>query len=175
MLFMRRYLRKEKILTKIESREYSGDPVSRDLKLKILEAARQTGSGMNAQHWRFILVQDKANLKRLAADSTTGQWVAKADFAVIVLTNPEYAFHMIDAGRAIQSMMLTAWSFGLGSGIYVGINRNAMLKDYQIPTEMNITAVVGFGYPAKPIKGLKTRKPLAEIAFLQKFGVPLKP
>ena len=37
--------------------------------MKILEAARSTGTGLNTQHWRFILVENKENLKLLAKDS----------------------------------------------------------------------------------------------------------
>jgi nitroreductase len=125
---------------------------------------------MNAQHWRFILVQEKENLKRLASDSTTGLWVENANFAIIVLTNPKYNFHMLDAGRAIQNMMLAAWSLSLASGIYVGVNPKAMAKDFEIPKELNLSAVLGFGCPKKEIKGKKNRKPLTEIARTERFG-----
>ncbi len=164
----------ERVITKIESREFSGKPVPDEVKMKVLEAARLTGNGMNVQHWRFILVQDKENLKRLAADSTTGLWVDKADFAIIVLTNPKYRFHLIDAGRAIQSMMLAAWSFGVTSGMYQSFDANAMTRDYAIPPDMNLAAAVGFGYPQKPILGRKSRKPLKELAFEERYGQPLQ-
>ena len=80
----------EAIATKLEVREYdSKKPVPKDVKMKVLEAARLTASGMNSQHWRLILVQDSKNVKQLADDSTTGQWVAQCNFAVIVLTSPQ--------------------------------------------------------------------------------------
>jgi nitroreductase len=145
----------ERMITKIESRDFSPEPVPVEIKKKILEAARLTGSGMNAQHWRFILVQDKSNLKQLASDSTTGAWVVNASFAVIVLTDPKYRFHMIDAGRAIQSMMLAAWSFDVASGIYIGLDTKAMTSDFSLPKDLNIAAVVAFGYPLRKIVGKK--------------------
>jgi nitroreductase len=163
----------ERITTKLESKEYEKRPVPADVKRKVLEAARQTGSGVNYQHWRFILVQDKENLKRLASDSTTGSWVANADFAVIVLTDPKYNFHLLDAGRAVQSMQLAAWNEGVTSRIYTGVNGEAMAKDFAIPKNMHISAVVGFGYPAKKIVGRKNRKPLADIAFSERYGQAL--
>jgi nitroreductase len=161
------------ILTKIESRSFSSKHVSAEIKKKILDAARVTGSGMNVQHWRFVLIQDKDNLEQLATDSKTGKWVTNANFAVIVLTDPQYYFHMIDGGRAIQSMMLAAWSFGVASGIYAGIKADEMRRDFNLPSNLNITAVVAFGYPAKKILGKKDRKPLNEIAFLEKYGQKL--
>ncbi len=163
----------ERIRTKIESREFSQKPVPEDIKKEVLEAARLTGSGMNAQHWRFILIQDKDNLKQLALDSTTGKWVAGADFAIIILTDPKFKFHMIDAGRAAQSMMLAGWNSGVASGIFVGVDLDALTKDFAIPSAMNFAAVVAFGYPAKKILGKKDRKSLTEIAYLEKYGQKL--
>ncbi len=164
----------ERITTKLESREYSSAHVEADVKRNVLEAARLTGSGVNCQHWRFILVQERENIKRLAADSTTGSWAAGADFAIVVLTDPKYNFHLLDAGRALQSMQLAAWNFGVTSRIYTGVNREAMSRDFAIPTNMDISVVVAFGYPAKRIIGKKNRKPLAEIAYSEKYGRTLQ-
>jgi nitroreductase len=158
------------IATKLEIREFSPKNVPADVKLKILEAARLTASGMNAQHWRFILVQGPDQLKRLAEDSTTGSWVEHSNFAVIVLTNPKYPFHLIDAGRVVQDMQLAAWNFGVASRVYTGVKDESIRADFNIPGEMNLSIVTGFGYPVKRIIGRKNRKPLSEIVFLGKYG-----
>jgi nitroreductase len=158
------------VATKLEIREFTSKNVSGDVKLKILEAARLTGSGMNVQHWRFILVQDSDQLKLLAEDSSTGAWVEDSNFAVIVLTNSRYSFHLIDAGRATQDMQLAAWNFGVASGVYTGVKNEAIRRDFNIPSEMNPSIILGFGYPAKKIVGRKSRKPLGEIVFLGKYG-----
>jgi len=159
------------IATKLEVREYdSKKPVPKDVKMKVLEAARLTASGMNSQHWRLILVQDPKNVKQLADDSTTGQWVAQCNFAVIVLTSPQAYLHQLDAGRAIQDMQIAAWNYGVGSRIYTGFNQERMKKDFAIPDNMELTAIAGFGYPLRKITGKKNRKPLEEIAYLEKYG-----
>jgi len=163
------------ITTKLEVREFASKNVPVDVKLKILEAARLTASGMNAQHWRFILVQAPDQLERLAGDSTTGSWVEHADFAVIVLTNPKYPFHLIDAGRVVQDMQLAAWNFGVVSRVYTGINDASIRADFNVPKEMNPSIIAGFGYPTKRIIGRKNRKPLSEIVFLGKYGSPFDP
>jgi len=165
----------ENIRTKLESREFATKKVPPDVKLKVLEAARATGSGINKQHWRFILVQDKDTVRKLAKDSTSGGWVAGAEFAVIVLTDPKLGFHLIDTGRAVQDMQLAAWNSGVTSRIYTGFKEERMRKDFAIPKELSPTAVVGFGYPAKKILGRKNRRPLAELAFLDKFGNTFDP
>lgn len=160
----------ERIATKLDVREFDSREVSTEIRRRVLEAARLTASGNNLQHWRFILTQDKDNLKRLAEDSTSGRWVAGANFAVVVLTNPKYGFHLVDAGRVIQDMQLAAWNDGVASGIYTGFNKEAMVRDFGIPAELVPSAAVGFGYPRKKIIGKKNRKPLLELAFLEKYG-----
>src|SRR5919107_6297596 len=131
------------IATKLDIREYSNKDVPENIRSNILEAARLTGTGLNTQHWRFVLVKDNDNLKRLAEDSTSGKWVAGANFALIVLTDPKYGFHMIDAGRVLQNMQLAAWDQGIGSGLFTGIHVEKLRKDYAIPTELNPTVIVG--------------------------------
>jgi nitroreductase len=160
------------VITKLDVREYSPKEIPKDIKLKILEAARSTGSGKNLQHWRFIVVKDKENLKKLADDSITGKWIVNANFAVIVLTDPKYPFHLIDAGRVVQNMQIAAWGYGIASCIFTGINKEKLRKDFNIPAELEPSVVVGFGYPIKKIKGKKNRKPLNELVFIEKYGNP---
>jgi nitroreductase len=161
----------ECVATKLDVREFDSRDVPADVKLKILEAARLTASGLNYQHWSFILIQDQSGIKRLAEDSTTGKWVAKANFATIILTNPKYPFHLIDAGRVLQDMQLTAWNYGVVSGIYTGVKGEDLCRHFNIPDELSPSVVVGFGYPARKITGKrKNRKPLTEVAFLEKYG-----
>lgn len=163
------------IATKLDVKDFNSKNVPADVKLKVLEAARLTATGMNVQHWRFILVQGHDELKRLAEDSSTGAWVEGSNFAVIVLTNPKYPFHLIDAGRVAQDMQLAAWNFGVASRVYTGVRDELIRRDFNIPSELNPSIVLGFGYPAKKIIGRKNRKPLNEIVFLGKYGSRFDP
>jgi nitroreductase len=161
----------EAIKTKIEIRQFSDKSVPREIKSEVLEAARMTGSSSNAQHWRFLLVQKKDAVQRLAADSTSGGWVAGANFAVVILTNPKVNGHELDAGRAVQDMQLAAWNQGVGTGIFTGVHTEKLRSDFGIPSEMEISGVVGFGYPQKKVSGKKKkRNPLSEVAFVDRFG-----
>jgi nitroreductase len=161
----------ECIATKLEVREFSTQDVPIEIKLKLLEAARLTGTGLNTQHWRFILVDNKENLNKLAEDSTSGSWVKGANFAIIVLTNPEYSFHLIDAGRVLQNMQLAAWNYEVGSGLFTGIREEKLRGDFGIPNELSPTIIVGFGYPARKLTGKrKQRMPLDKLVYYEKFG-----
>ncbi len=160
------------IRTKLDIREFSIEQVPHEIKLKVLEAARLTGTGLNTQHCRFILVEDKQNLENLAKDSTSGKWIVGSNFAIVILTDPKYHFHLIDAGRVIQNMQLAAWNFKVCSGIFTGIDKDSFKKDYDIPEELNISAIIGFGYPARKITGdMKDRVPLDSLIYFEKYGI----
>ena len=160
----------EVVRTKLDVREFTSKPVPVEVKLAVLEAARLTQSGTNSQHWRFILVQKPENLRTMAGDSLSGRWVAGANFAVIVCTDPTKGYHMIDAGRAVQDMQLTAWDHGVASGVFTGIREAEFKRDFGMPEDLSATIVVGFGYPQKKLRGRKSRKPLSEVAFLERYG-----
>src|SRR5437867_10972540 len=118
------------ILTRLDVRQFSPEQVPPDVKLKVCEAARATQTGNNKQHLRFILAQNKESVKKLAEDSTSGPWVAGADLAVIVLTDPKLEFHLIDTEGAAQQMQLSAWNNGDISGVYTGIKEEAMIREF---------------------------------------------
>src|SRR6266516_4165194 len=153
------------IMSKLDIRQFDSKKVAAEVKSRVLEAARASGTGNNKQEWRFILVQEKEMLKRLAEDN----------FAVVVLSDPTLGFHLIDAGRAVQNMELAAWDHGVISGIYTGIKDEKMRKDFGIPNTLKPVAVVGFGYPVKRIVGRKNRMPLPELAFIDKYGNKFDP
>ena len=159
------------IATKLDIREFSQENVSPSIISTILNSARYSGSGLNTQHWRFIVIKEKSNIKKLSEDSTSGQWIVGANFAIILLTDPNYGFHLLDAGRVIQNMQLSAWENGVGSGIYTGVRDEKMRTDFKIPSNLSISAVLGFGFPKKSITGKrKNRKPLSELAYNEVYG-----
>ena len=161
----------ECISSKFEVREFSKKQVPFEIRMKILEAARSTGSGLNTQHWRFIVIEDKERLKKLADDSMSGKWVIDANFAIIILTNPKYSFHLIDAGRVLQNMQMAAWNYGIGSGLYTKINESILKSDFEIPDELTPSVILGFGYPAKKFTNkTKDRLPIDKLVYNEQYG-----
>src|SRR5262249_7726969 len=137
------------------------------------EAARLTGSAMNAQPWHFIVVQDRETLRQLGRLARSGPYVAQATLAVVVAIQKDSRYALSDASRAIQSMMLTAWEDGVGSN-WVGFRGmeevRALLK---VPPALDVVAIVPFGYPARPVgRGRKQRKALREIVHRERYGQP---
>ena len=164
----------EAVRTILAIREYQDKPVPPETVRRIVEAGRLTGSSMNRQPWHFIVVQNRESLRQLGALATTGPYIAEAALAIVVAIQ-RTPFSVSDGSRAIQSMMLTAWSEGVGSN-WVGFMGMIEVKPLLgIPDELDVLAIIPFGYPAKPAgKGRKNRKPLSEVAHLERFGRPFQ-
>ena len=163
----------EIVVSKLDIRQFKDIDVSNEIRLKILESARQVGTCLNSQHLRFILIDSKDMLQLLAEDSTSGGWVSGANFAIMILTNSDYGFKMLDAGRAVQNMQLVAWSEGVGSGLFTGIRDEKMRTDFNIPEDLDIAVIVGFGYPSRKLTGMKkNRMSMNNILFHQRYGNP---
>ena len=164
----------EAVRTVLAIREYQDKPVPPETVRRIVEAGRLTGSSMNRQPWHFIVVQNRDSLRQLGALAKTGPYIAQAALAIVVVIKGHH-FQFRIGSRAIQSMMLTAWSEGVGSN-WVGFMGMTEVKTLVgIPDDLDVLAIIPFGYPARPAgKGKKNRKPLSEVAHLERFGQPFQ-
>jgi nitroreductase len=160
--------------TMLSLRDYKAKPVPDDVVMRIVEAGRQTASGMNTQPWHFVVVRDREGLRALGSMVQTGPYIVKAAFAIVVAYEKDSPLAIADTSRAIQSMMLTAWGDGVGSNWTGFSGRLAAVRDHVgLPDRYEVLAVIPFGYPARPVKGVKKRKPLGQVASAERFGTPL--
>ncbi|TMI99273.1 MAG: nitroreductase [Bacillati bacterium ANGP1] len=162
------------VRTVLAVRSYKEKPVPRDIIRRIVEAGRLTGSSMNGQPWHFVVVEDRDTLRQLGRLARSGPYIAQASLAVVVaIEKTRYA--VSDASRAIQSMILTAWSEGVGSN-WVGFLGLTEVKPLLgIPDDLDVLAILPFGYPAQALgRGKKRRKPLSQVAYRERFGHPFE-
>jgi nitroreductase len=164
----------EAVRTLLAVRRYLDRPIPESIVKKIVEAGRLTGSAMNLQPWTFIVVQDRQMLRRLVTLARSGPYVADEPLAIVVAVE-KTGYAVSDASRAIHSMLLVAWSEGVGSN-WVGFNNlekvNALLE---IPAGLDVLAILPSGYPASKIgRGKKNRKPLRAVAHRERYGQPLE-
>jgi nitroreductase len=73
----------EVLLTRRATRSFSGDPVPDEMLDAILRLALQAPSGYNLQPWRFIVVRDQANRKRLMSAAFNQPKIGEAPVVVI--------------------------------------------------------------------------------------------
>jgi nitroreductase len=162
----------EAVRTALAVRNYENRSVPPDSVRRIVEAGQLTGSAMNDQPWHFVVVEDHDILRDLGRLARSGPYIAQAPLAIVVAIK-RTKFAVSDASRAIQSMVLTAWSEGIGSNWVGFMGLDEIKSRLGIPEELDVLAIVPFGYPAQPTgKGRKKRRQLAEVAHRERFGQP---
>jgi nitroreductase len=162
----------EAIRTVLAVRQFKDTPIPEPIVRQIVEAGRLTASSQNGQPWHFIVVRDKETLRRLGQLARTGPYIPQAPLAIVVAMDRS-PFDLSDGSRAIQDMILAAWSQGIGSN-WVGFKNLPQVNPFLgIPEDVTVLAIVPFGYPAGAVgKGQKKRKPLSEVANNERWGQP---
>jgi nitroreductase len=75
---------------------------------------------------------------------------------------------------AVQNLMLAARGLGIGSTlttVFAAVEAD-LRRVVGMPDHVHIAALVPLGYPTRPFR-VSTRKPLAQVAFLDRWGRPL--
>ncbi len=152
------------ISSKRDERAYADTPIPDEVRARILDAGRVSGSSRNTQRWEFV-VPGAETQRRLADAVYAPANVATATFVVAILGEATG----FDVGRCAQNMMLAAWNDGVVScpnGIRDAEAAAALLGG-------DAKAVVSFGYPVRPRdperrsaeewSARASRKPLAEL------------
>jgi len=161
----------EAVRTVLALREYQDKPIPDDVLGRIVEAGHLSASASNVQPWHFVVVRERARIRELAGLVATGPYIAGAAAAIVVAYEKENRLGISDVSRAIQSMILVAWGEGVGSN-WTGFGKlEGVRKMVGLPDKYEVLAVVPLGYPERAIgKGKKKRKPLAEVASVERYG-----
>jgi nitroreductase len=127
------------IASRRETRRYSDEPIPDDVRRRILDAGRLSGSSQNTQKWEFVVLSDRDAVSRFVYAPPN---VLGAQF-VVAIAGEAAGF---DVGRAAQNMMLAAWNDGVGS-VPNGIRDRAAAEAL---VGAPVAIVLTFGYPAEP-------------------------
>ncbi|MEV0066695.1 MULTISPECIES: nitroreductase family protein [unclassified Amycolatopsis] len=152
-------------------RSYTGEPVAEEHLTRIAEAGWRSPSASNRQHWDFVLVTDRAQLRELSTVWQGAGHLAGAQ-AAIVLVVPEPAddrtrvLDQYDLGQATYAMMLAAADLGIGTGHSSIGDQDRAREILGVPGDHVVSLMLAIGYPAdRPLRPIKnpTRRPFDEV------------
>lgn len=159
-----------------QMREFTDEPVREDDIDAIVDAARWSGSSSNSQPWRFIVLRDRNQVRRLgemALPQTRGALTAAAAVAIVIPDDSERAVsYAFDEGRAAERMLVAATMLGLGAGLsWILPDKTEVVgQALSLPRGRKIRTLVSIGHPSagalapKSEKG-KARLPRDEVVF----------
>jgi nitroreductase len=164
-------------------RVYQDQPVPREKLERILEAGRLAPSARNVEPWHFIAVTDKEKRNTLSK-GRYAKFVASAPLVIVVCGDKKASadWYAIDAALALENMVLTAVSEGLGTccvGTFNEADVKALLK---VPANFEVLVMLTVGFAREKVdlssrllRLMRTRKVLSDVASEEEFGKPFVP
>ena len=128
------------IVSKRDVRAYADTPIPPDVRHRILDAGRLSGSSKNRQRWEFVVVSGEAQHR--LADAVYAPENVRSTALVVAIVGEAGGF---DVGRCAQNMMLAAW----GEGVVSCPNG---IRDADAAAEIcggEVRAILSLGYPSR--------------------------
>lgn len=155
----------ENMMTRRSIRKYTAEPVSRELLTKIMECGINAPNGQNKQSWEVRIVDNPAVMDEIKDAIAKGHPQMKPEFAhgcfrdapimVFIARDTTYPFSAYDCGMLSQNIMLSAWSYGVGSVCLASPVRMMMDNDACKPVleklgfseNYELSLCIGLGWP----------------------------
>jgi nitroreductase len=164
-------------------RAYQDKPVEKEKLEKILEAGRLAPSARNTEPWHFIVVTEAKKRKALS-EGLYAKFVVQAPVVIVVCGDKKASpdWYAIDAALAVENMVLTAISMGLGTCCVGSFNGKEVASLLKVTSRFEVLLLLTIGYPrekldlsSKLLRLVRTRKILSEVASTEEFGKPFEP
>ena len=131
----------------------------------ILEAGRWTPSASNKQPWEFIIIKNNDILDKIAKNAIYGRFIRKAPLVIAIVgkikQNPKW--YVQDTSLASMSMMLMAWSLGIGTCWIGSMDRDKAKEMLGLGKDDFLLTVLPMGYVKGEIPRPTLRKDLEKI------------
>ena len=157
----------ECIKTRRSVRAYKEDAISRDTIREIIDIARMAPTWKNSQTLRYVVVDNKDVIKRIAEEATLGfehnNGIISKCAALVVLTqingrcgyekdgsfttSKGAGWEMFDAGVAAQTFCLTAHEKGIGSCILGIFDDKKVAEIIGLEDGKTVATLIPIGYP----------------------------
>lgn len=177
------------ILNRWSSRAMSGEILSEEEFMPLLEAAKWAPSSYNGQPWRFILgkreTEHWSRLFDLLVPSNQS-WAKNASALILLISHKVFEHngkpsitHSFDTGAACENLALEGSARGLVTHCMQGFDYTKAKESCQVPDEYQVEAMVAVGKPGlkdsldpetQKKEFLSDRKPLNELLFYGTFG-----
>lgn len=154
-------------------RRYEDRPLEEGTVETLLEVAHWAPSAGNRQPWFFYVVEDETMKNQLVEVALGQEFIAEAPVIIVVCADPErsaqryrdrgrHLYCIQDTAAAMQNMLLTAESMGLGTCWIGAFDEEACIRALSLPEHLRPVGMTPVGYPAQS-PDARQRRPVDEI------------
>ncbi|MGX7199505.1 nitroreductase family protein [Enterococcus nangangensis] len=153
-------------------RQYTAEPVEKEVVTALLQAAIQAPSAGNLQPWHFCVVTNQKLKEQIYQGAWRQRQIITAPVLIVVCAVPERAQSYGERGRnlyiyqdtaaAIENLLLAASQQQLGACWLGAFDEEAVRNALTLSTDYLPVALITLGYPKK-IPKKPARLPLADV------------
>ena len=169
----------EAILNRRSIRTYKKQDLPEGTVEKLIEAARWAPSAGNVQPWEFVVASTQKIKQALSKAAFEQKDLEEASTVIVVCADEKSAqesynargrtlYCLQDTAAAIENILLTACSMGLGSCWIGAFKEDEIRKVINAPQGMRPVALIPIGYPNE-IPPARDRRPISEIMHKETF------
>ncbi|MBO5299078.1 MAG: nitroreductase family protein [Clostridia bacterium] len=159
-------------------RKFLPEHIPQNIIEKILDAAHKAPAGCNYQPQRILVLNSDESIEKL---KNCTRCHFNAPTAMLVCNNKEESWKRpydgalsspVDAAIVATHMILSAHDNGVGCCWVMHFNRTVMRETFNIPENIEPTALLVMGYPspdAKPLDLHSKFRPMEEVVFYDSF------
>jgi len=155
------------ILKRRSIRNYRNESIPEKVLRNILEAGRMAPSANNSQPWHFVVITESKLKEKLA----TGRWnrfIKDSAITIVGCRDRDNEWSIVDVTIALENMVIAAEAQGVGSCWIGDFIENELKELLAIPQNLEVVALLTFGYPAEKPTSPKKKK-LEEIVHYNRF------
>ena len=163
-------------------RKYQTTPIEAEKIQLCVEAGRLAPSALNAQPWKFIVVDNlelKNEVAKYGAGAGMNKHLLQSPVIIVVVLEANVAsffsgllkrkdYTSMDIGIAVENICLQATELGLGSCIVGWFNESKIKELLHIPKTRRVPLMISLGYPDGEKRQTK-RKSIEEICSYNKY------
>jgi nitroreductase len=160
-------------------RSFKSDEVTQREVDLLIEAATHAPSAGNIQPWEFTIIKTPEMKKRLVEAAYGQSFIEEASIVIVVCANEDRSsqrygdrgktlYCLQDSAAAIQNMLLTAYSLGLGSCWIGAFKEDEVRAVLNVPAGVKPVAMIPIGHPAR-IASSRQKRTMEQIVHYEKY------
>jgi nitroreductase len=158
-------------------RSYQSKPVEKEKLIALVESALLAPSAVNFQPWKLVIVTEPDLLAQLHG-CYHRDWFKSAPACIVAIGDHDQGWHRPTDGKdytdmdvtiAIDYLMLAATEIGLGSCWICHFNAEKCASLFNLPSNLEVMAMIPVGYPLDEGIPDKKRKTMDELVLWNRF------
>ncbi len=167
------------IRTRRSVRKYKDKPVPWDNIVEIMQAGKYAPFAGNITNVKFIVVKSEDKRRAIAEASAQQYWMQDAPIHIVMVGEPEKAeryygtrgirlYTIQGIAAAVENMLLTAHSLGLGSCWVGAFDEDEIRRLCNLPEHVDVHAILTIGY-ADEVPETPPKYRIEHIMFFEKW------